>query len=221
MRVISWNVLSLDCEQKYNPDSKILSKYKGRKFERDRDIVDQIKKVFTEDIIIGLQECSVKLLELLISIFSEKCDIFYEDNEGECLVLIVSKVLGMKREYIDEKMYEDTSYGYVVCSNDRFRVVNCHLIPYFVHKKDNFEIIKNIMTDKITFVLGDFNTERRQVIKNVGKLYYVPNFHITYKKRSIDNIMFNFMPKSFSTQTFNMIEKMISDHNIIMLDYNY
>ena len=62
MNILSWNVLLRDHEERYNPDSTILSLWNQEKYREDK-IINILEKYSDENSIILLQEVSLLLLK--------------------------------------------------------------------------------------------------------------------------------------------------------------
>ena len=126
LRFVSWNVLNLIHEKKYNPDSVILSRYENREGQRIDEIVSLIKNnLYKKNTIIALQECFEVLHQRLIVEFSNEFDIFdnkCNDNQ-DFLIILTPKHLNLTKEAVNFQ-YEKISYGYLIVSNKTFRILS-------------------------------------------------------------------------------------------------
>jgi hypothetical protein len=216
MRFISFNILNLENEKKYNPKSLILKKYGSCDEKRIEFILNAVKEKIYLHTFIGLQEFPIIYLPIFEKEFSNKYDIFINNKtDTECQLLLSPKEFDM----VQEEIKDETAYGYVYISNGHMRVVNCHLRPEFVAKKDIWSVIRGFRNDKITFVLGDFNTERNLMLRRIGKKYFIPVNGKTYKNKCIDNIIMNYYPTLYRVCIDTSVTKnLLSDHNLIFVD---
>ena len=114
----------------------------------------------------------------------------------------------------------DTANGYLTIQNGSVQFINCHLIPQR-HTKEN--VLEYILTlnDKCqtTFVIGDFNENHKTVKEKIECVYTCPYYGKTYKKKAIDQIVFN-VGVNLKYTTGCTPKENISDHNAITLTFH-
>ena len=218
MKIISFNTMYINYEKKYNPNSQILLAYPDDG-KRLLDICTIIVEYMSPDTIVCLQECSSKLIDFLMYKLDTSYAIFSQQiDEDVFMVTIAHKNLSFKivKSLTDD--YRLFAHGYLVISNDTIKIINCHLMPKFVAKKNVFSIIKNSSpNDMKCIIAGDFN-EKYKNITNQLQDYTIPFFGATYKKnKGIDHIVCNFQGE-FHTQKIDTYS--VSDHLSIILNIN-
>lgn len=210
--ILSWNVLYINYEKKYCPNSKILQKFDNKEGERLNHIIFVLLQQVGTNMIFCLQECSFELLRELNIFFSSNYNIFaYNVQEDEYLVTITPNDFKCIFSYKNE-----SSNGYLIVENDKYIVVNCHLIP---QRYSNINILKYLNSLKISskpiFIAGDFNEKHNIVKRQLGNNYICPYYGKTYKNRSIDHIIFD--KNYIDYKIDNICQDNISDHNPIIL----
>lgn len=222
MHVVSWNLLFIEYEKKYCPDSKILREYPNDEV-RLRKIVEQLTSITGSDTVICLQECNIFLLSLVIPCFIKTHDVFHETvnkEVGEYIITIVPKNMECVKESKNRLMLDSgLARGYLVVSSDKYRIVNCHLPPQFTVK--NCSILDTIKTeleihdDKLTIIAGDFNSHHKDVQRQFGDEYTTPYYGLSYKRsKSLDHIVVNRVVQ-YKTAIVNT--DLLSDHYPISL----
>lgn len=189
MYILNWNTLVREYEQKYKPDSNILKIYPDEN-SRVEFIVKIIKECLKDhdqnNIIVCLQEVSDKLLEKIQSGFSSLNILYYKIKENENLVLLSSYeselILGESN---------DAVRGVLVAKIKDFYIINTHIVPQRYANVDTMAYISSLRKygDKI-YVCGDFNEAYTKVREKLFRYYTCPRYGKTYRKRSIDNIIF-------------------------------
>ena len=210
--VISWNTLYRKYEELYNPTSQILKTYPDDS-ERISDIVSVIQHVLTTKTVVCLQECNNQLFHLLQTNINTH-DIFKNTiRDDECLITMTPKNTFVQ----EENMVHPSSNGYLTVSNDKYRIVNCHLIPQRYASVSVLDYIKNIGTEngKTTIIAGDFNEYRQKISQELQNKYTIPKYGKTYKNREIDYIIIN--KKNLIYETL-IIETNLSDHRAIIFN---
>jgi hypothetical protein len=211
VRIISWNILLRKHEKKYQPKSIILKTYPNEKL-RIQNIIYLLDSLITNQTIACLQEVSILTIALLLKKFEKTHNIFYYNiKKDEFLVTITPPQF-----YILKKFKNKTSNGYLIVSNNIINIINCHLIPQKYTKQKVLPYISNLGNHKPTFISGDFN-EIHKNIKNKLKNWICPHYKKTYKKKSLDHIIFNKPIKHYKINNIN--SKNLSDHNLIYLDF--
>jgi len=221
MRIISWNVLYRDYETKYNPTSKILTVSEE---ERVCKIIELLKPQVESTTVICLQEVSSKVMMALFHAFEATHTIFSHNiREDEHLVTVTPKEYKLCFATVEEQQRTEnhTSNGFLTVSNDRYIIVNCHLIPQRYAKVNVLEHLLSFTTsrkgNKTVFIAGDFN-ERQKIVKmTLGDHFTCPSYGRTYKKKPIDHIIFT---KNIVNYTAgHILQNLISDHHAIKLDF--
>lgn len=211
-KIISWNTLYIEYEKKYNPNSKILSRYKDNEEKRIDDIVSVLIKNSDNKTIICLQECSRLLLNKVKYKFIEHSVFSYNigSKDDEYLITIAPKEFR-----IDQCIDHPTSNGYLLITNGKYKVVNCHLKPQrFVENKNVLKYLYDLPKDVI--IAGDFNETYYIVKKVLNSRYKVPIYGKTYKGKMIDHIIYDL---SFNVKTKMIKTYYLSDHHIIQMTY--
>lgn len=210
LSVFSWNVLYRKYEEQYNPHSDILKKFPEEN-DRQQGILEMIKHYINPYMIMCLQECDKQLLDLLKhtirthTIFSTKI----RDDE----YLVTLSPYGFLKEDCEN---HPSSNGYLIISNKKYRIVNCHLLPQRYAKVDVLGFIKNLPTDKITIVAGDFNEGYYKVSEKLNNRYLIPRYGKTYKHKEIDFIIIDTKIRYH----VNQITNNMSDHKAIQLVFS-
>jgi hypothetical protein len=212
-KVISWNVLYRAYEEKFNPNSEILSTY-SREEDRVAQIVSLLKEHIDLDTVACLQEVSTPVILGLVKEFEKSHRIFsYNLREDEHLVTITPKEFKLENGYS-----HDTSNGYLEVTNGISQVINCHLLPQRYTKKNILEYLcKMGNTKRDTFIAGDFNELHSKVKEKLQGKFTCPYYGRTYKHKAIDQIVFNAKPSEHTAQKINQVH--ISDHHMILLDF--
>lgn len=211
--IMSWNTLYRLYEEKYNPSSNILKRYPNEKDRLD-EIVDIIQVYADRHTVICLQEVSLQLLSLLRERAGTNLIFEQKIREEEYLVTI-TPAAGFVKETWEQ---HPSGNGYLVVSNHKYRVVNCHLVPQKYTKVKVLEYIKNLPRDKIMIIAGDFNAKYKHVVDALESRYIIPRYGKTYKNKTIDHII---VDKSINI--VNYVSKVIetdsvSDHKAIVLE---
>lgn len=207
MLVLSWNVLFREYEEKYHPKSAILSYTED---QRLHIILDFVEKSLDIDTVICLQECSTPLIDSLKNIVSSTYTIYTQKARNEDFLVTICAT---RHNFFQEELIHPTARGYLVISNSKYRVVNCHLVPQKYCEQSVMGFINQLPTDRITVVAGDFNEYYKKVSYKLGSRYTVPRFGKTYKRREIDFIIID-RPIKYRTET---VPFSISDHHAIRL----
>ena len=216
MKIISWNVLYIEYEKRYNPTSDILLKYADDN-DRIRDIVDMIAKQISSDTIICLQECSLQLVLLIKENFENSHSVFTTHvRTDEYLLTMTPREQEYKRQVFSKSNYTSTANGYLIVSNNKLRIINCHLIPQNIVEQDVLKLMKGEFHAKGTFIAGDYNQTRKSVVNELKYKYTIPYFGPSYKgKKGIDFIIFNY----HCMYTSGIIEtSLLSDHDMVYLE---
>ena len=220
MRFVSWNVLHLANEIKYNSNSPILKKYNYDKsdYTRTDDITRFLICNTDSDTIICLQECSEMLYKNIYKYFSQYYDLFRisskQENVDQFLITISPKHYKFQQEEL--LVNYNTSYGYLSITNDEYRIINCHLRPQFAVEENVYKFIEDLDESKKLIILGDFNEKRCYLLNRFKNQYQIPFFGNTYKKKQIDNVLMNF--KQYY-KCFTIKNNLISDHHMISMSF--
>ncbi len=75
MNIISWNVLLRDYEEKYNPESEILTVWPDES-QREDKIIDVINQNSNDKSIVLLQEVSLTLVDKIKNVFDKNKLVF-------------------------------------------------------------------------------------------------------------------------------------------------
>jgi len=211
-KIISWNTLYIEYEKKYNPNSKILLRYKDNEEKRIDDIVSVLIKNSDKETIICLQECSGLLLKNVKYKFTEHEVFSYNigRKNNEYLITIAPK------EFIMDKCIDHpTSNGYLSITNGKYKVVNCHLKPQrFVENNNVLKYLYDLPRN--TIIAGDFNETYYIVKKVLTGRYNIPIYGRSYKGKMIDHIIYDLM---LNVQTEMIKTKYLSDHHVIKMTY--
>ena len=210
MNIVSWNVLLRDYEEKYNPESKILTVWIDET-QREDKIIDVISAHSNNDSIILLQEVSLSLLDKIKKIFEYKLLFTHKITENEYLVTLTPYFYNK-----EEWLQNEVSNGYLVVKNNNLRIINTHLIPQRYVKYNVLDYILKLSNHIDTIIAGDFNENWKKVNTILESRYRVPFFGNTYKKRPIDHIIFD-KRLLYTYTTTNVLCEKISDHNLIKL----
>jgi hypothetical protein len=219
MKILSWNILFLEHELKYNPKSQILNKYGFDILDinRSRDIVELILSFFRQDsnTIFCLQECSLKIMTELYKFLHNDKFFFYIRYRNQYLITITPKNQNFIKE--NHNFNPKISYGYLSIYNDNIKIINCHLRPAFAVKNlDVFKPILSMVRNKNTIIVGDYNEQRNNLVNRFSHMFEIPFFGNTYKNKQIDNMMLNFR---IPYQTKLIDSNLISDHKIISISF--
>jgi len=211
MNIISWNVLLRDYEEKYNPESEILTVWTDES-QREDKIIDVINQHSNDKSIVLLQEVSLALVDKIKQVFDKNKLVFtHKITENEYLVTITPQFY-IKQLWVQNQL----SNGYLVVKNSNLRIINTHLIPQRYTKYNVLDYILNLTSNVDTIIAGDFNENWKKVNTTLESRYKVPFFGNTYKKRHIDHIIFDkTLPYDYTTS--NISCNKISDHNLIKL----
>jgi hypothetical protein len=211
-KIISWNTLYIEYEKKYNPKSKILSRYKNNEEKRIDDIVRVLIKNIDKETTICLQECSEILLNKIKYEFTEHKVFAYNigREKDEYLITIAPK------EFIMDKCIDHpTSNGYLSITNGKYKIVNCHLKPQrYVENNDVLKYLYNLPKNMI--IAGDFNEKYHIVKKVLNGRYTVPKYGKTYKGKMIDHIIYDLL---LNVKTEMIKTEYLSDHHAIKMIY--
>lgn len=230
MKIISWNVLFREYEECFNPNSKILSHYSNDN-ERLLDIVYLLKNHVNSETIVCLQECNYSLFILLKNTFNISHEIFKinvneeEENEekeneeeNEFLITLTPREMNFCIENICFNKYKRAFRSCFVLSNDNIRIINCHLKPQrYVKNLEVLSMFKLFSFDKRNIIAGDFNENYKTIFTKLKYKYTIPYFGHTYRKKSIDNILFNFYSK-YDNLLINT--ELMSDHHMLLLEFD-
>jgi hypothetical protein len=223
-------------EEKYNNDSQVLETFP---WESDRiaHIIKILQKHVIDHTVTCLQEVSTETLQALIESFGQTHKIFYYNiRDDEYLVTLTPFREAASGELDKPDMtFEQnpnftleygtqgaTANGYLVVTNGKYRVVNCHLLPQRFVNEHVLEYLKTFdKSDEditvVTFIAGDYN-ECYNIVEDVlNDMYICPFYGKTYKKRAIDHIVFtqNGPPLYKSAKVYS---EYASDHHMIYLD---
>ena len=105
--------------------------------------------------------------------------------------------------------------GCLIVSNEFYQFVNNHLRPQHARKHDTLTIVKQLPSNKINFVAGDFNQQLRDVRQNLPG-FLVPGIGKTYGEKQLDHIITDAHPIRWST--FLEDANLTSDHHLIGMD---
>ena len=117
--------------------------------------------------------------------------------------------------------------GYLVVSNNKMRIINCHLRPQQYVDSNVFDILREEKRDKLVIIAGDFNATNEDVNKALNNIYKIPKYGLSYmKKDDIDHIIHNSTLKSTSyvintdllpNHDLLLNHDLLSDHDPILL----
>ena len=209
--ILSWNTLLREYEKKYRPDSLILKRFPNEE-ERIDNIINLILDNIDNNCLVCLQECSKLLLKKIEKCFSNTHKIFNQNiRENEYLITITP--FGFKKRLWP---FHPTANGYLVVENGKFRLVNTHLIPQeYVKFYSVLDYIFYLPRDFITVVAGDFNANWMDIYNKLSNRFIIPNFGRTYKKSSVDHIIFDKEINMY--RKLDTIKNILSDHNAIKI----
>jgi len=211
LRILSWNVLYRDYEEKYCPKSKVLSSYPDEN-DRIKNMLDLLKSNVTENTIICMQEVSDLVIKELNKTFGKEYSIFtYNIRDNEHLVTITPRGFSKIAAFTNA-----STNGYIIVENDKFVVINCHLIP---QRYSNVDVLSYLIefhkTNSKIIIAGDFNEKHSIVKERLENYFTCPFYGNTYKKNPIDHIIFNCFGE-FTPEKVH--QKYISDHHMIKID---
>lgn len=213
MNILSWNVLLMDYEKKYNPNSIRLKKWKNED-DRVDIIINILSKNSDINSIICLQEVSILLFSKIKEIFSDRLVFHKKVTDIECIVTITPK------EYIEENINKNSATREILSvynSKTGYRIINTHLKP---QRYCNLNIMRYINSlSNNTIVVGDFN-ENYKIVKKLLNNFIVEYFGNTYKKKQIDHIVYDKKLYKKNISKTKIVVDDISDHNLIILVYS-
>lgn len=210
MNILSWNVLLRDHEERYNPDSTILSLWNQEKYREDK-IINILEKYSDENSIILLQEVSLLLLKKIKDTFVDKSIFTHQISENEYLTTI-TPLFYNKEEF---EQIEGTN-GFLIVIKDKIRIINTHLIPQRYTKHNVLKYILNLPLDIYNIIGGDFNESWKRVNNLLESRYDTPFFGNTYKKKQVDFIIFD-KKLNYTYISEHILCENISDHNLIKI----
>lgn len=209
VHIISWNILYRKHEEKYNPNSIILKTYTNEK-NRIIDTINLLQKYMKSDTIVCLQEVSYDAISILMRFFEHTHNIFfYNVRKSEYLVTIAPRDFKLFKSYRNS-----ISNGFLIIHNNKYFIVNCHLIPQRYTRYSVMDYLLNLLSQNELFIVGDFNELYKNIKKQLSKRYTCPYYGKTYKRKAIDQIIFN-IDISYTTRLIK--QKNISDHHAIEL----
>lgn len=213
LKIISWNVLYRKHEKKFNPESKILSKYPNED-TRVKDTVNTIKSIIDHLTVVCLQECSWDTLMSLYNSLTCHFIFYHHVNDKEYIVTCVPKHNGFYKQVVTQS---SCSNGVLVVTNGHLTIANCHLVPQaFSNKNVVNEVVRNFPVTNMTVFAGDFNECYTSIKRKLQDVYTVPPHKKTYKNKSIDHIFVDAHSSKFlELQTGIIKTYYLSDHNII------
>ena len=232
--ILSWNVLYRKHEEHYNPQSEILKIYPEEENRLDAIVTFIITNVINSNsitssldissapsTIICLQEVSLTLLKKLRTAFDPvNYTIFAYNLEREEYLVIIAPIdfqLLYSGKYMSAKACQ-------IITNDKIRVVNCHLTPQRFCRIHPVEVLYALNKDRSIplAVVGDFNEEYRLLRRQLGNNseFILPYFHKTYKNKSIDQIILSHPDHFLEIKNPQHFPKgYLSDHNMIGLEF--
>lgn len=243
MKIFTWNVLHRYHEEKYNPQSDVLSKYPNENHRIVKQI-DTLKNIFDkENEIIGcLQEVSGDLLNAIKKEFTIDFIIFeFEHNRiptrqnkssiksdpyikpNEFLVTIISKNLDYKK--FSNIQLEVKGKGILVVETSNIIILNVHLPPKRLLKNSVDQIFRNLLyvKNKFIVVLGDFNRNYYDLHEELLNIHIKENqfnqvktnnkFTISKNQTSIDHII---GLNNLSFKDSEVLNVDSSDHNLLI-----
>lgn len=215
MYILSWNVLLREYEEKYNPCSDILKTYPVE-LDRLHDIIKIIKNSISNETVVCLQECSSELINMLKETFRSFTIHNKKIGENDYLVTMIPARVNSSIEEIETGI----PHSQLIVKTNRFRIINCHLIP---QKHCEIPILESLYrfckeeSTKINIVAGDFNENFKTVQHEFGNEYIVPYFGKTYRYKQIDYILIETKNKNILHIPFLINSVRVSDHQPIKL----
>jgi len=217
IRFISWNVLHISHELKYNPNSIVLQCHPDETL-RLKKIIELLREHTIDHTVICLQECSSEMLNLVSCEFNKTHNLISQKipkSKDEYLITLTPKFLKFSQE---KKRIPKGANGLSIVVNDFLKIVNCHFKPQFTVKTETVleSLVKECDSSLLTVAAGDFNETSKAVKRTLGSKFHVPYFGRSYKKRKcLDFIVFNLDIKYRS----GIIDSSnLSDHRPVVLE---
>jgi hypothetical protein len=135
-----------------------------------------------------MQECIIDFVNIVYEHFQDKYQIYTQlvDEEYAEYVVTITSDLFIK----EVRPISKVARGYLVISNDKMRIINCHLRPQQYVDSNVLDILREENRDKLVIIAGDFNETSVNVSKALNDIYKVPVYGLSYmKKDDIDHII--------------------------------